>query len=436
MNRRLLSALVAATLLSTACANTSTPPPVAAPTGEDRFLIDPRTGFAQPPAPGVERKFTNAWNAFLAGDNAEAHRLLADIETQDPEYLPATLADAAVQIREGSLDAARATVQHVEKKAPDYSAARVYEAEIAMAQHQTRAAYEIYHALSLTPNPPSTVAERLATLQTREFEELFTSAQSAPDEEAIRLLHEALLINPGSTSARVLLAQKLIARREFTEARAELDPLGNSADFDRPEVQEALAEVEAGQGQFQEAITRYERLQRGNPNPRYAQRLEQIKQQWNEANMPPEYQRAVESPAIDRADFAVLTYWKLNSVRFAQNLGAPPIAIDIEGVPGREEIIRAIAIGLYDVDPVTRRVSPLRPVTAAALSRLAARLLTIRGASCTRDVPYERDEALRAEKVLAACGISDPSASVPSDEPVTGRAAAAVLDAVDKALAH
>ena len=142
--------------------------------------------------------------------------------------------------------------------------------------------------------------------------------------------------------------------------------------------------------------------------------------------MPPQYQKALESPAIDRTDFAVLLYWKVNSVRFAQNLGTPPIAIDIEDAPGRDEIIRAMAIGLYDVDPVTRRVSPNRLVTAAALARLGARLLTIEGGSCARG----------AASPLAACGIADPGANVPPDSTVTGRTAAAMLDQIEAVLPH
>ena len=71
--------------------------------------------------------------------------------------------------------------------------------------------------------------------------------------------------------------------------------------------------------------------------------------------MPAHYRAAADSLAVTRSDFAVLLYWTVPSVRFAQNLGTPQIAVDIEDVAGREEIIRALALGLYDVDPVTRR---------------------------------------------------------------------------------
>ena len=442
MNRRILLVLVAATLLVGACAVTKTPPPAVVPQGEMRFLVDPRIGLQHPVDPVLNRKFDAAWRFALAGDFVEARRLLTEIRTKNPEDLPAALAEAAIDIRQGQLDAAQTIVQRLEDQAPDYTAARVYDAEIAIAQNKTRRAYEIYRALSQRPDAPPTVAERLSILQSRLFEELFTAARSASDEAAIPILREALTINPAATNARIALANKLIARKSYDEAMQVLDPLISSPEFDKDEVQESFAEIEAGRGQYEQAIARYERLWRSNRHPatvpiasRYARRLEQIKQDWNAANMPPQYQRAIETDAIDRADLAVLMYWKVSSVRFAQNLGQPPIAIDIEGVPGRDEIIRAIAIGLYDVDPVTRRVSPPRPINTSTLARLAAKLLLVCGASCAKSLPYERDELLRAQRILAACGVTDPSATASPDAPASGRTAAALLDEIEKVLA-
>src|SRR5437762_8009107 len=102
--------------------------------------------------------------------------------------------------------------------------------------------------------------------------------------------------------------------------------------------------------------------------------------------MPPQFQRAAETEELTRADFAVLLYWKVASIRFAQNLGTPPIAVDIFDVLGREEIIRAIALGILQVDPVTRRVGPNTPLTASALTRIAARVLNVRGAACAHGI--------------------------------------------------
>ena len=435
MNKRILLPLVIMTLVVVSCGGTAPPRTVAAaPTGEDRYLIDPRIGFTAAAQPSLDKRFDAAWRYVLAGDFPEASRRLADLRTRNPQYLPAALAEAVVDLKQGDLRAARTIVQRIEDQSPDYTAARVYDAEIAIAEHRTRTAYDIDRALAQRPDAPAIVTDRVNMLQARVFEELFSSAQTAPDDEAIRLLREALTINAGALNARVLLAKKLIARHSVEEARQVLEPLVNSPDFDKPEVQEALAEIEVGRGQYQQAIARYDRLARRDP--RYSARLDQIKQEWTAANMPPQYQRAIETDAIDRSDLAVLIYWKLTSIRFAQNLGTPPIATDIEGIPGREEIIRAIAIGLYDVDPVTRRVSPLRPVNASMLVRLAARLLTVRGSDCARSVPYERDDVSRAAKILAVCGVSNPAATLPPESPVPGKVAAALLDDIEKVLPH
>ena len=414
------------TLLLMSCGGTATPPPVATPTVENRYLVDPRVGFTSAAQPSLEKRFDAAWRQVLSGNLADAQKRFADLRTRNPQYLPAALAEGVVDLKMGNLAAARAIVQAVEDQSPDFTAARIYDAEIAIAEHRTRVAYDIYRALAQRPDAPPIVADRVNTLQTRVFEELYAAAQTAPDEEAIRLLREALTINSGALDARVQLANKLIASHSIEEARQVLEPVVNSPDFDKPEVQQALGEIEVGRGQFQEAIARYDRLARRDP--RYSPRLEQIKEQWTAANMPPQYQRAVETDAIDRSDLAVLVYWKLTSVRFAQNLGSPPIAIDIEDTPGREEMIRAIAIGLYDLDPVTRRVSPLRPVNAATLERLAAKLLVVRGAPCAKGVP--------SDGILAACGVNDVATTLPPESPVSGRMAAAMLDDIEKVLPH
>lgn len=395
-----------------------TPPPQAPnvlPQGDDRYLVDPRLGSDAIGDPKLERKFDAAWRFVMSGNYAEAQRLLRDIRTKRPDYAAATLAEGAIEIREGRLDAARAMIEGI-----DTTAARVYQAEIALREKQNRRAYDLYRQLSQVP----TAAERLKQIEAALFAELFTSAQTATNSEAVRLLREALAFNPGSVEARMLLVQKLIAGKEWAEARRAIDPL-LATQLTRAEVQEALAEIDAGRGHYEEAFQRYRTLERQTHDPRHKQRLEEIEELWSAANMPPQVTRALQSEAITRADFAVLLYWKVASVRFAQNLRTPPIATDIGDVPGREEIIRALAIGLYDVDPVTRAVSPYRAVTAERLERLTARLLTLRGAACGRGVSGD-------EKVLAACGVKLPAA--PSDAPVTGQEAARILEQVDKAL--
>ncbi|HEV7571594.1 MAG TPA: tetratricopeptide repeat protein [Thermoanaerobaculia bacterium] len=402
----------------------SAPPPVAAPAapqGNERFIIDPRTGYDAQPTPANAKRFDDAWRAVLAGDYTTARKKLDDIRAKDPSYGPMQLAEAAIDLRQGKTDAARPIVERALEKRPRYTAAEVYAAEIAIAEKRTREAYDIYREVASRPGPPDFVTERIGELRATLFDQLYNAAVAAPGEESVRLLREALTINPAANPARILLAQKLVAQHKYDEARAELDPILATGDVDRSEVQEALAEIDISRGRYEAAIARYERI--AKRDRRFAARLDEIKQQYAEANMPPQFRRAIESESITRGDLAVLMYWKVASVRFASNIAAPPIAIDIGETPGRDEIVRAMALGIYQVDPVTRRVGPYSPVNAGALSRIAARVLTLRGAACARG----------AGNVLAACAIVDPALGAGAEAPVPGRVAAGVMEQVDRA---
>ena len=414
------SLIVAGALALAACTTTAPPPPMVAPQGDDRYLIDPRTGFTGTMAPAVAQRLEAAWRHALAGNDAEAQRNLAELRQSAPELPPATLLEAFLAIRAGRHDEGRRLIARVD---PENLVARVYEAEIAVRERETRIAYDLYRQIAALPDAPATARERLAELEGALFNELYAAAQSAPEAEAIRLLREALTFNAGAIEARILLSQKLVAQRQFDEARRELEPLLNVA-ADRPEVQEILAEIDVGRGRYQEAIVRYDRLARRTQEPRHAQRLEEIKSEWSAANMPAHYRAALDSLAVTRSDFAVLLYWTVPSVRFAQNLGSPRIAVDVEDVAGREEIIRAIALGLYDVDPVTRRVGPHRIVTASRLSQHLARVLVLRGAACARG----------SSSVLADCGVRDPLDTHAPDAAVSGAVVRSALEQVAKQL--
>jgi tetratricopeptide (TPR) repeat protein len=416
---------IAVAALAAASCQTTPPPVVTPPQPEAQHLMDPRTGWKGSTTDAIARRFDSAWQMILAGDYVSARSRLQDIHTRDANYVPASLAEAAIEIGEGRLDAARATVEQILARNPGYTAAEVYAAEIDIAQNRIREAYARYRDLAQRPDAPPGAASRYAELQTRVFDQLYGAAVNAQPEQAIAFLREALQITPNATAARTLLVQDLIALKRYDEAKSEIAPLLNTSAVDQAEVQEALAEIDIGHGQYEEAIARYERLVRRNANGRYGRRLEQVKELFAAANMPPQFLRAMDAPAITRADLAVLMYWKVAAIRFAQNVPAPPIAIDISEMPGRDEIIRAIALGIYQIDPVTRRVNPDADITGAGLARIAARVLALRGAACARQVSGQ-------DAILAACGI----AIAADDLPVSGRAASVVLEQVDRAISR
>ncbi len=422
---RFFKCLVVLAALAAASCQPPSPPPAVTPPGEPRNLTDPRIGWHGSTSDAIARRFDTAWRMILAGDYANARSRLQDIKKRDPAYTPADLAEAAIEIGEGRLDQARATVEQIKTKFPAYLAADVYVAEIDVAQNRVREAYDRYREITRSPDAPPTASSRYAELQTRVFDQLYGAAINAQPEDAIRFLREALEVMPNATAARTLLVHHLIALKRYDEAKSELDPMINTSAVDQPEVQEALAEIDVGHGQYEEAIVRYERLARRDRDGRYQRRLEQVKELFAAANMPPQFLRAMDADLITRADLAVLMYWKIASIRFAQNVPAPPIAIDISETPGRDEIIRAIALGVFQIDPVTRRVNPDTEVTGSALVRVAARILALRGASCARQV-------IGPEAILTACGVSAAADEVP----VSGRTASAVLEQVDRAISQ
>ena len=425
MIRNTVVPVLALILLTAACAPAAAPPPVVVPTGEDRFLVDPRIGYSGAATEDLESGFETAWRWLLAGDELEARRRLDELQRREPAYLPAPLAAAALDLRAGRTAEARSQVEAILRRDPEYLAARIYGAEIAAREGRARDAAELYRALEPHPEAPVVVGERLAQLDRIVFEELLAAAQTASDAESVRLLREALAVRQDATDARILLAQKLVRQGEFDEARVELEPLLNT-NAERVEVQELLAEIDFGQRRYQEAIARYDRLAKRTREPRFAQRLETIKREWSAANMPSHYRSALASTSLTRAELATLLYWTVPSIRFAQNLQSPPIAVDLEDIAGREEMIRAIAIGMYDVDPVTRRVSPYRPVTASRLIQNAERVLVRRGAACARGIPQER--------ALEACGIRDSLGAMQPDDPVSGAQAQALLEQLAKVM--
>ncbi|HVT03269.1 MAG TPA: tetratricopeptide repeat protein, partial [Thermoanaerobaculia bacterium] len=379
------------------------------------------------------RKVEAAWRLMQQGQTDQADRRLADIERRDPTYRPATLARAGIALQSGNTEKAAELIAKSRGDLTDYTAADVYAAELAIAQGDLKTAYQRYQIATHEPGAPAAVGTRTQDVRKQLFDQLFAaSTSSAADEQAIASLREALSIYPESETARISLVRRLIAARRYEEGRRELDPIFMRGLTDRPDVQEALADIDVGRGRFQEAITRLDRLYRSHPEARYAARLQEIKDEYALANMPPQYARALESSALTRADAAVLIYWTLSAVRFAQNLSQPPIAVDITNVMGREELIRALALRLYNVDPITRTASPNRVITASSFVRLAASLLTLRGTpACGSALPEEPNDLLRAQKLLEACGTSTTELLASPEAPVSGRQAKALLEKLE-----
>lgn len=418
-----------ALLFFAACATT---PPAAAPDAAARvFEVDPRAGWSAPSGSTAPAGYERAMRELAAGHGDRAEVRLQELERRKPAYPPATLALGALDLAKGNVDAAAPRIEAAAKAQAGWLAAEYHLALLDEARGNLEAAISRLRGLAARPGAPPAIAERLASAETRLFDRLYQFATTAPRAEAIASLRRALSIRPESSAARLLLAQNLIAMRNFAEARMEIDPLLGSPEANRPEVQAALAEIEAGRGRYEEAIERYERIVRADPRPEYVARVDHIKQEFALANMPPRYRAAVASPQLTRAQLATLVYWTVSGVRFGRPPSEPAVAVDID-VEARDELVRAIAFGLFPVDPVTRRVAPERTVTAAAAARVLLRVMSVTAAPACMATPGADTTSLAGiVKIFAACGIDTAPLHGDPDAPVSGAWALAALRKID-----
>lgn len=414
---RALSACAVVFVLA-ACATT---PPV--PKSDLPVLIDPRLGFeGKAPAP-VEKKFLAAWQKLLEGNIDAADKSFASIVAKNPSYAPATLGRAVVALAKDDLDLAE---RHVEKAADpgsSYFAAEAYRAEIALERSLTEDAWRNYDRIARLPGAPTIVSTRFEAVSDAWFDELVARANATENErDRVELLDEAVAVRPRSDATRIELARTLVAIEEYTRAREQVGVLLDRGLMENADVQAVLADLEASDGRYQDAIVRLERLARRYPDRGFDARLAEVKREYMRANLPPRYHNAMASAALTRADLAVLAYWHVSAVRFA-TINAPPIAVDIAGVSGRDEIVKALGLGLFTIDPATRTFGPDATVTPRAFTNFLLRVMRLGPPACA--------EGRAGLDALSACGIDVSGALEDPSGTITGASAGATLDLVD-----
>lgn len=433
-NRAILILCSLAALFAARCSTTSPEPgpDTAAEPVLAESLIDPRTGYAPTTSKSTLKRFDRAWNAFRAGQLDEARAQFEELQRRDSAYAPAALGVSAVAIQRGDLDAAQVLVDEVLAAHPGWAAPQIYRAEIFVARDDLRSAVSAYRVAMTEPSFTPASRERMREIERALFDSLVAQARDQPDLQAIALLREALNLMPRQPETRLLLVERLISMKRWDEARRDLDPLFIDGMGERIEVQEYLVKIDVGRGKYQEAIARLERLVRADPE-RYSGQLDEIKREWNQANLPPQFRKAFESEAINRSDLAVLLFWTVSSVRFPNSLRETPIAVDISDGPGREELARAMSLRLLAVDPATREVGPYRLVTAGQFVRVLGRVLSLKPRlKCVQAID-ERSDSIRGPRLLESCGLSMDELRDP-DALVSGRIAARAIERTEKVM--
>jgi hypothetical protein len=187
----------------------------------------------------------------------------------------------------------------------------------------------------------------------------------------------------------------------------------------RREIAERLAELEVQVGDLRTGLARFEALvERWPGDAELVRKLDAAKFQWRLQVLPAAVRRAVERNRLDRGDLAVLLYWLVPEVRYAQ-VSNPPIAVDILDDPRREEIVRVLNLGLMTIDENLHRFGPHDALTRLSALRALVELVRFVApqTACVKKLgPGTANAAppLACERA-AACGlITEPAACLPA----------------------
>jgi tetratricopeptide (TPR) repeat protein len=407
MRRPLLIPLAAAALVAAAASRCASSPP-AGP--RDRFPLDPREGLTGPFDEAVDR----GWHALLAGDPALARKEFA------------SLASGASR-RAGEIGGIEALV---------------------VSGHAAEAVASCTEALAGGGNPtlPLLVAcgeaEARAGSPVTAYELCARAASEAPGRAGLGARAQALL--PAATDAMVTEADRDATQGRFEAARAGVarailwNPRSGAVLARAAGVECAAGEKERALEYYREALalgglTEDDRERAGQlalemgddalavsvfdalaaEDPRFADQAAQARLAFRVANWPEAERQAARARRITRSGAASLVWWMFPEVREARVTGSV-VASDLVARRDSRAMVRAVSLGLLDVDGDLHRARPDAALARAAAAQLMLRLAGIvRGAeagpACLQGAPGPWRGAADAIRLAARCGLLSES---------------------------
>lgn len=430
MKRSRRAAAALGLLVAAGCATATVRPVTNTPETEEFVFPRWSPGEVRPKeATAIER----AWHEILAGQPAPAEKRLRTVLTESPGLLPAETALAYARLRAGDdADAARRFAAVLEHKPNDPSALVGH--AIALARSgDAEAALAAYARAGAADPANEFIRRRRGELRLQVTESRVTSARASAAagdmDRAIAQYELVLQAAPELSTVRLELASLLVNRGQTDPAIAllEADP-----SHDR-QVLMRLAELGEQRGEHERALEVYRRVLQADPRDEEAlTAARRVRESIEAEQMPEEFRRILDAPAITRADLAALMMVKVRRLSQAP-LGPGKVAIDISGSWARDHIIRGLALDLVDVYP-NHTFQPGATVRRGDLARAVARaldLLQYPAAPAPRltDMSSSNVVYYPAARVVAAglMDLTEDGAFVPW-RPVSGREATDVIE--------
>ena len=372
------------------------------PEPRDRFPLDPREGLSGPFSAQIDA----GSEALLAHDAARAR---AEFSRSVPSKrgLAERIGLIEALVMGGAVEEARSECREALASGEATVPLLVACGEARARSGEALGAFELYRQASTRAPDRSGLRARAEELKSGAVQELLGTARDAEREKSWKTALEAALraieIDPDGAAPRIAAAEieladgkKAAAAERYREA-LERDPNDRG-------LREKVATVALEAGDYGLAIAELDRL--AADDPRFQDRAEEARLSFRVSNWPAAEREAARSSRLTRAEAARLVWWMVPEVREAK-VTSGVIASDVLGRRDSHEIMRALSLGLLDVDRDTHRARPDAPLTASAAARLSLRLLRIlrpgEPPKCLADQPDGRTggEAIR---LATECG--------------------------------
>jgi tetratricopeptide (TPR) repeat protein len=367
-------------LLTAACAPKAVPlPTVSSPRFPDFIAPVVPAAFATTAAAGLQ---VRGWTFLQAGDLKNAEREFAIAVKSSPDFYPAEVGLAYVDLAEREYREALTRFDRVLDRQPAEPAALVGLGEANLGLNREADALRAFEAAVAADPLLTEIARRVEVLKFRVAEQRLADARAAAAagraDDAVRAYSAAIESSPASAFLYRELAvverqrgDDVSALRHF-RAALDIDPMDASSLV-------GIGEILEAQGDFEAAAKTYEDAQAIEPTPELRAKLEAVRARAELARLPAEY-RAIESaPQVTRADLAALIGVRLTSLLQADaRADAEPIT-DVRGdwaapwilLVSRAGVMQPFANHTFQPRAVIRRID-LAEAAQRVLARIAA----------------------------------------------------------------
>jgi tetratricopeptide (TPR) repeat protein len=369
----------------------------------EKFPLDPREELAGPFAEGI----ATGWQALGGGDAATAEREFSRARGARP-YLAAEIGLVESWVLLGRVEEALTTCREALAGGPITMPLLVACGEARARAGQVFEAHELYARAAARAGDRRAIRERADELKAQAVESLVHSASAGAEDQnfsdARRRVEHAIELNPGEAGLHALAGdielaagQRQKAFDRFREAYR-LDPKNIA-------IQEKLAEL-ALERDPALAVTILNDLARNDE--KYRERATEARLAFRVSNWPAPEREAVESERLTRAQAATLVWWMFPEIREAK-VKSSIIASDVVSRKDSRAVMKAVSLGLLDVDPETHRARPDGGLTRRTGARMILRLLRIMkpGArpACLEGSPGTGRSGVEAIQAAVKCGL-------------------------------